>query len=419
MNPENSAGDRGRRSFRRRVGIVSLVVCIVGGAYAYGSLKQDDDLTSLLGAYSNALHGLENGQPDNDERVQFYQHWLSVLLAEYEKLPPEDVPEGARMTCLSLANGAQDYRLAESVAVDGITYARDWEQRLAYWDQRVGIRQAIAAQTGDPEDIASIGAVAEEAIAAIRPTLSDPLYATDSVSTMSVQRIFYVAAWQQASQGKGDEAADLMEQSAAFVDTIPASTLQKIGFTWWADQCLQNAARYRIEIGDIPGAIQTLRKIDTVGVRRVASSEHALICAGDVIPRGNFQDGFARAWLDQTDPWGPSEIRMAYALAFSISNAAPPPGNERLLEAVGILERLLSMKNVLAEADTAVAEPLLATGRKADNWVKEPVRSNALVTLATTYSALGMRDERAVIAGMVVTDYPKHPAIGLMEGMLD
>jgi len=418
MKRKNSLRRKGWRSVRGRVGITALVVC-VGVAFASGSLKRSDDLASLLGAYSDALHGFEDSHPDEDARVQFYQHWLSVLFGECERLPPSDVPEGARLTCLSLANGARNYRLAESIAVDGITHASQWQQRLAYWDQRVGIRQAIAARTGAPEDIESIGAIAEEAIVAIRPTLSDALYARDSVSTLSVQRIFQVAAQYRASEGNRAEAAMLMEESAAFIKDIPEAMLQEIGFSWWADQCLQNAARYRIEMGDISGAIQVLHQIEMIEVRRVPASEHALICAGDVVPLGNFHEDFARVWLDQADPWGPSEIRMAYALGFSLSYTPPPYDNARLLEAADLLERLLSMKDVLAEADSAVAGPLLAAGREADNWVMEPIRSNALVTLASTYSALRMRDERAVIAGMVITDYPKHPAVSLMEGMLD
>lgn len=409
-----------RRGRLVRVSAIMVAVGSVGASALYARVlaRQDDDMTSLLRAYSSALHEFEQGNPDEQARVQFYRHWLSIVFGACEQLPPDAVPESARLACLALANGAGDYDLAEVIATDGSQIAPELRDRVTYWDQRVGLREVIAGRTGNSQDHDAVVFVASEAIDVLRPSLDDALFTRDASSFLNVQRVFQVAARAAASAANPSGAAEYMEESAVFAMSVPDAISHQVAFSWWADQCLQHAARYWIEAGNEPAAIQALRKIDSVSVKRAPSGEHALICAGDAVPLGNFREDFARAWLDQAEPWTDAEVRLAYALGFVLTHASPRPTVAQLQEAAGLLERILAMKAELASADTAASGGIQPGDDEAD-WLAEPVRSNTLVCLALTYKKLHLDDDAAVIAGMVVIDYPEHPSAAAMELMLE
>jgi len=378
---------------------------------------KSDDLISLLHAYSEALHDMESERPGDGARRQFYQHWLSILIDECDQLPQDQIPEAARLTCLTLANGIEDYALAEAIAAQGLLEASDLRSRVTYWDQLVALRQIIADRSGDSGDRHSIRAMAEEAITALRPTLREPLYATDAVAMSSVCRVFDVAA--RTARADGDRSASRMffEEAASFVRRLPPDNQRQVGFSWWADQLLQEAASDRIALGDISGAIDTLHEIDEVSVKRASSGEHALLCAGSATPLAEFRTDFARAWLAQDRPWEAAEVHMAYSLAFNLANGSGSrPSRDMLEEAVGYLELILELDAELAAADAAAAawQP---EGEAHKDWTREPVRSGVLVTLALTYQRLGRNDEAAGLAGIVIAEYPQHPSASAMEDL--
>ncbi len=409
-----------RKLFRSRLAmsLVAVAITSVVLAGARTSDPGDDDANSLLRAYSEAARRFERSNPTRDDRIQFYRDWLGLLFTEYERTPPNQAPESVRFTCLALANGVEDFVLAEVIAVDGSMYALRLQDRLAYWDQRVALRETAAARTGSDEDRDATLQTAIEALGVVRSTLDDPLFQVDPVSVLSVQRLFRVASHGERAAGAFEASASLLEESASFVRGLPESVQQSLAWSWWADQCLQDTARDRVDAGDLDGAIGILIQINGLSVRRAGAGEHALLCAGDVTPLGSFREGFARAWLAQAEDWGSAEAHLAYMLAFHLANF-PPSNRMRLQEAVDLLESVLAHPAELAEADIIASAPLLGGDQQSERWMSEPVRSNVLCTLALTYARLGEHDEAAVIAGMVVSEYPDHPAFQAMEAMLD
>lgn len=177
----------GRSPVRRNLlAAGALLILASGGALvARGRSNEPGDVNSLLGAYSRANQGFEQGRPTQDARRQFYRQWLSTLYGACEQLPPDEVPESARFTCLALANGAEDYALAEVIAVDGSIHATHLRDRLSYWDQRVALREVAAARTGSDDDRAHVQQTVDEALALVRPTFGDPLFQEDAVSALS------------------------------------------------------------------------------------------------------------------------------------------------------------------------------------------------------------------------------------------